>query len=86
MKIPAMLLVVVGLSVAGCNGEPLFPLASNYPWKCVSRDGKGDLFFGIDEDQAVAIGEAQRQCLAGSSIKHSCRQQSAYCEQLPPID
>lgn len=85
MKIPAMVLVV-GMCVAGCNGEPLFPLASTYPWRCVTRDGKGDLFFGIDDDQETAASEALRQCLAGSSIKHSCRQQSAYCEQLPPID
>ena len=85
MKIPAILLAV-GVSIAGCGGEPLFPLASTYPWKCVTRDGKGDLFFGIDDQQDGAAGEAYLQCLAGSSIKHSCKQQSAYCEQLPSVD
>lgn len=85
MKVPVILLAV-GVSIAGCSGEPLFPLAATYPWKCVTRDGKGDLFFGIDDEQDGAAGEAHRQCLAGSSIKHSCKQQSAYCEQLPSID
>lgn len=80
------LLLVIGLSVAGCGGAPLFPLASSYPWKCVLRDSKGDLFFGIDEDHQIAVKEAHRQCLAGSSFRQSCRVENSYCEQLPPTD
>lgn len=79
-------LLILGLSLCGCSGGPLFPLASTYPWRCVMRDGKGDLFFGIDEGRQSAIDEAQRQCLAGSALRPTCKAENVYCEQLPPID
>ncbi len=81
-----LLVLVTSLSVGGCGGAPLFPLASTYPWKCVLRDSKGDLFLGIEPERQAAVDEAHRQCLGGSVYKLSCKAENSHCAQLPNPD